>query len=123
MTIEGKIGSWDLVATGGYLWRDDELQQDYSDYSYFYDWLYGSGASMYDNSGALINPNQYVVATDKYRRWFGEARVSSPAENRWRVIAGLFAQRQSHGIEQNYIIDNLTDTAGDHSGTAKRGQQ
>ena len=109
LTIEGKIGSWDLVATGGYLWRDDELQQDYSDYSYFYDWLYGSGASMYDNSGALINPNQYVVATDKYRRWFGEARVSSPAENRWRVIAGLFAQRQSHGIEQNYIIDNLTD--------------
>jgi outer membrane receptor protein involved in Fe transport len=25
------------------------------------------------------------------------------------VIAGLFAQRQDHGIEQNYIIDNIID--------------
>lgn len=108
LTIEGQLGSWDLVATGGYLWRHDEVFQDYSDYSYFYDWLYGSGVYMYDDNGTLISPNQYVEGEDRYRRWFGEARVSSPAENRLRLIAGLFAQRQTHGIEQHYIIDNLT---------------
>ncbi len=109
LTIEGKLGNWDLVAAGGHLWRHDEVVQDYSDYAYFYDALYGYGAYWYDNSGTLVNPNQYIEGEDKYRRWFGEIRVSSPAENRLRVIAGLFAQRQSHLIEQNYIIDNLTD--------------
>src|SRR6478735_12755353 len=110
LTIEGKIGSWDLVGAGGYLWRDDEVVQDYSDYAYFYDALAGYGAYFYDNNGDLVSPNQYIQGADKYRRWFGELRVSSPAENRWRVIAGLFAQRQSHLIEQNYIIDNIADS-------------
>jgi outer membrane receptor protein involved in Fe transport len=109
LTIEGKIGNWDLVATGGHLWRHDEVAQDYSDYAYFYDALYGYGAYWYDNNGDLINPNQYIIGRDDYRRWFGEVRASSPAENRLRVIAGLFAQRQSHLIEQNYIIDGITD--------------
>jgi len=109
LTIEGRLGNWDLVATGGHLWRHDEVAQDYSDYAYFYDALYGYGAYFYDNSGTLISPNQYIQGQDDYRRWFGEVRVASPAENRVRVIAGLFAQRQSHLIEQNYIIDDLTD--------------
>jgi iron complex outermembrane recepter protein len=110
LTIEGKVGSWDLVAAGGYLWRDDEVVQDYSDYAYFYDALAGYGAYFYDNNDDLVSPNQYIQGADKYRRWFGELRVSSPAENRWRVIAGLFAQRQSHLIEQNYIIDDIADS-------------
>lgn len=109
LTIEGKLGSWDMVAAGGYLWREDEVFQDYSDYAYFYDALYGYGAYFYDNNYDLVSPNQYIEGADKYRRWFGELRVSSPAENRWRVIAGLFAQRQSHLIEQNYIIDDIID--------------
>jgi outer membrane receptor protein involved in Fe transport len=110
LTIEGKIGSWDLVGAGGYLWRDDEVVQDYSDYAYFYDALYGYGAYFYDNNGDFVSPNQYIQGEDHYKRWFGELRVSSPAENRWRVIAGLFAQRQQHGIEQNYIIDDIADS-------------
>jgi iron complex outermembrane receptor protein len=109
LTIEGKLGSWDMVAAGGYLWRDDEVISDYSDYAYFYDAIAGYGAYFYDNNYDLVSPNQYIQGADKYRRWFGELRVSSPAENRWRVIAGLFAQRQSHNIEQNYIIDDLID--------------
>src|SRR5688572_22627778 len=109
LTIEGKLGSWDLVAAGGHLWRDDEVVQDYSDYAYFYDALYGYGAYFYDNNYDLVSPNQYIQGADTYRRMFGEVRVSSPAEKRWRVIAGLFAQRQSHVIEQNYIIDDLID--------------
>ncbi len=110
LTIEGKIGSWDLVAAGGHLWRRDEIASDYSDYAYFYDALYGYGSYFYDNDGDLVNPNQYIEGGDRYKRWFGEVRVSSPAENRLRFIGGLFAQRQSHHIEQNYIIDNIADS-------------
>jgi outer membrane receptor protein involved in Fe transport len=109
LTIEGQLGNWDLVAAGGHLWREDEVVQDYSDYAYFYDALYGYGVYFTDNDGNMVSPNQYIQGGDRYRRWFGEVRVSSPAENRLRVIAGLFAQRQSHLIEQNYIIDDIAD--------------
>jgi outer membrane receptor protein involved in Fe transport len=36
-----------------------------------------------------------------------ELRIASPAENRFRVIAGLFYQRQANDILQNYHVDNL----------------
>ena len=109
LTIEGKIGSWDLVATGGHLRRKTTAESDYSDYAYFYDALYGYGAYFYDNNGALVNPNQYVQGTDRYRKSFGELRVSSPQDASLRFIGGVFAQRQSHNIEQDYIIDNIAD--------------
>ncbi|QYU67684.1 hypothetical protein J4558_22725 [Leptolyngbya sp. 15MV] len=109
LTIEGKIGNWDLVATGGHLRRKTTTESDYSDYSYFYDALFGYGAYFYDNNGDLINPHQYIQGIDTYRRSFGEVRVSSPQDAPLRFIGGVFAQRQSHLIEQNYIIDDLTD--------------
>ncbi|MXP15666.1 TonB-dependent receptor [Altererythrobacter confluentis] len=109
LTIEGQIGNWDLVATAGHLRRKAEVESDYSDYSYFYDALYGSGAYFYDNTNTLISPNQYIQGQDTYRRNFSEIRISSPQTNRLRMMAGLFAQRQSHIIEQNYIVDDLTD--------------
>ncbi len=43
MTIEGKIGNWDMTLTGGHLRRKTETQSDYSDYAYFYDALAGYG--------------------------------------------------------------------------------
>lgn len=109
LTIEGKIGSWDLVATGGHLRRKTTAESDYSDYAYFYDALAGYGAYFYDNAGNLVNPNQYVQGTDRYRKSFGELRISSPQDASLRFIGGVFAQRQSHNIEQNYIIDNIAD--------------
>lgn len=109
LTIEGRIGNWDLVATGGHLRRKTTTESDYSDYAYFYDALYGYGAYFYDNNDNLINPNQYIQGIDTYRRSFGEVRISSPQEAPLRFIGGVFAQRQSHLIEQNYIIDDLTD--------------
>jgi iron complex outermembrane recepter protein len=109
LTIEGKIGNWDLTVTGGHLRRKTEVESDYSDYAYFYDALAGYGAYFYDNAGNLVNPNQYIQGIDRYRKTFGELRIASPADAPLRFIGGLFAQRQSHNIEQNYIIDNIAD--------------
>ncbi|WP_323748318.1 TonB-dependent receptor [Novosphingobium clariflavum] len=109
LTIEGKIGNWDLTATGGILNRKDWTQSDYSDYSYFYDALFGSGAYLYDNAGDLVSPNQYIKGKDVYHRQFGEVRISSPQSNPLRFIGGVFYQRQQHHIEQNYIIDGIAD--------------
>ncbi|WP_427963670.1 TonB-dependent receptor [Altererythrobacter sp.] len=109
LTIEGKIGNWDLVATGGHLWRKDTVDADYSDYAYFYDALYGYGAYFYDNNYDLVSPNQYIQGGDKYRRAFGEVRISSPQDAPLRFIGGVFAQRQKHEITQNYIVDGIAD--------------
>lgn len=116
LTVEGKLGNWDLVATGGHLRRRDEVISDYSDYSYFYEALYfnpdtgsGFGDYFYDNNYDLVSPNQFIEGGDKYRRWFGELRVSSPQDQPVRVIAGLFGQRQWHQIEQNYIVEDIAD--------------
>jgi len=110
LTVEGKIGNWDVTATGGHLRRKTETQSDYSDYAYFYDALSGYGNYFYDNDGDLVNPNQYIQGTDRYKKSFGELRVASPADAPLRFIGGVFAQRQSHNIEQNYIIDDIADS-------------
>lgn len=110
LTIEGKIGSWDLTLTGGHLRRKTETESDYSDYAFFYDAISGYGSFFYDNNGTLVNPNQYIQGIDRYRKTFAEARIASPADARLRFIGGLFYQRQSHNIEQNYIIDNIADS-------------
>ena len=109
LTIEGKIGNWDMVATGGHLWRRDVTDLDYSDYAYFYDALYGYGVYFYDNNYDLVSPNQYIEGGDKYRRAFGEFRISSPQDAPIRFIGGVFAQRQRHEITQNYIVDDIAD--------------
>jgi len=40
LTVEGKLGNFDLIYSGGYLERDIDNTADYSDYSYFYDVAY-----------------------------------------------------------------------------------
>ncbi|MDZ3830624.1 MAG: TonB-dependent receptor [Sphingopyxis sp.] len=110
LTIEGKIGSWDLTVTGGHLRRKTKVESDYSDYAYFYDSLYGYAVYFYDNDGDQVNPNQYIQGIDRYKKSFFEARVASPADARIRFIGGVFWQRQAHNIEQHYIIDDIADS-------------
>lgn len=109
LTVEGKIGSFDLTYAGAYLQRRVDSWSDYSDYSYFYDALYGYGAYFVDNAGNPVNPNQYINGIDRYTKMSHELRIASPADKPLRLIAGLFYQRQTHGITQNYIIDGIAD--------------
>jgi iron complex outermembrane recepter protein len=110
LTVEGKIGDFELVYAGAYLDRNVHSRTDYSDYSYWYDVQAGYGAYIYDNNGDLINPSQYVVGKDGYTMWSNELRLSSPRDQRFRFVAGLFAQNSEHTIQQDYKINNLADT-------------
>lgn len=109
LTVEGKLGNWDLTLTGGHLRRKTETQSDYSDYSYFYDALAGYGAYWYDNLGNPVDPTQYIQGVDRYKKSFAEVRIASPTDAPLRFIGGLFWQQQNHNIEQNYIINNIAD--------------
>lgn len=107
LAVEGRLSNFDLLYSGSYLKRDVDVDQDYSDYSFWYDDCCGYGAYIYDDDGALIDPSQYIEGKDRYKRQTHELRLSSPSENRWRFVAGVFAQRQEHDIQQRYMTDNL----------------
>jgi len=107
LTVEGKVANLDLIYAGSYLKRDVDTESDYSDYSYWYDTLYGYGSYWYDDNGDLIDPSQYIQGKDRYNRYTHELRVTSDPSNRYRFVAGLFVQRQEHDIQQRYKIDGL----------------
>ena len=107
LTVQGKIGNFDVVYAASHLNRSDHYNQDYSDYSFWYDQCCGYGAYIHDNNGNLINPSQHIHAEDTYRKTSNELRVSSPRDRRFRFTVGAFGQAQSHDILQDYLIDGL----------------
>ncbi len=113
LTIEGKLGNWDVTYAGAYLDRKTLSSSDYSDYSEAYDSLYSSvgglaGYFYYQNSvGNTIDPRQKVIGTDHFKKLSQELRIASPSENPLRVVGGVFYQRQSNDIHQDYQVANL----------------
>jgi iron complex outermembrane recepter protein len=123
LTIEGKIGNWDLTYTGAYLKRSIDSMSDYTDYAEAYDQLYANytdpdtgqlvcsglaGCFYYnDNAGNLIPPIQGIKGTDRYKKLSQELRFGSPQGERFRVVGGLFYQRQEHNIRQDYYVTGL----------------
>jgi iron complex outermembrane receptor protein len=113
LTIEGKVGNWDLTYAGAYLDRKTNSSNDYIDYAEAYDALYASygglaGYFYYQNAaGATINPQQIVLGTDHFKKMSHELRVASPQDSSFRVTAGMFMQRQSNLIHQDYRVANL----------------
>ncbi|MCJ7451893.1 MAG: TonB-dependent receptor [Steroidobacteraceae bacterium] len=107
LTVEGKIGNWEMVYAGAYLDRNQHERNDYSDYAYWYDVCCGYGSSMVNDDGDLINPAQYIKGKDGFKMWSNELRFSSPRDNRLRFTGGLFAQSDEHRIEQRYMVDDL----------------
>jgi outer membrane receptor protein involved in Fe transport len=109
LTVQGKIGNFDVTYAYSHLARHDTVNTDYSDYSFWYDTLYGYGAYWYDNNYDIINPSQHIQGRDGYSKTSHELRFASPVENRIRFVGGLFWQTQTHDITQRYKIDNFAD--------------
>ena len=116
LTVQGKIGNFDVTYAGAYMDRTTYTLSDYADYADAYDVLYANYNPDYaglayfyyqDSAGNFINPQQYIIGTDHFKKMSQELRIASPQENRFRVIAGLFYQRQTNAIHQDYKIDNL----------------
>ena len=104
LTIEGKISNFDLVYAGGYFKRTSHTVSDYSDYSEFYDRVYGSGANWVGNSGLPIMPQEFVIGGGYFEKWSHELRISTPADEPVRATVGLFIERQLHDIWQDYTM-------------------
>jgi outer membrane receptor protein involved in Fe transport len=111
LTIQGKIGDFDVLYTTGYFDRSLQERSDYSDYTASYATEYGGAGftGLFTNSkGQFIDPTQVVVGRDHFTKQTQELRISSPSDERFRFVAGLFYERQVHKIEQQYQIAGLT---------------
>ncbi len=107
LTVQGKFASFDVVYAGSYLNRKDEVQSDYVDYSFYYDDCCGYGSYIFNDNGDYIDPTQYILGKDRYDKQSHELRISSTTDGRLQYVAGLFAQDQSHDIEQRYVINDI----------------
>ena len=108
LTIQGKISDWDVTYAGGYFERKVDNLSDYSYYSVAYD-TYGSYATYFPlANGKFIDPTENSILGDKYTKLTNELRVSSPSENRFRLTAGLFMQRQTDKIRADYEIQGIS---------------
>ncbi len=113
LTIEGKLGNWDLTYAGAYMDRKTNSSSDYTDYAEAYDSLYSSvgGIAGYfyftSAAGRQIDPRQRIIGSDHFRKLSQEFRIASPQDERFRVVSGLFYQRQSNDIHQDYQVTGL----------------
>jgi outer membrane receptor protein involved in Fe transport len=110
LTVQGRIGNFDVTYAYAHLDRDLDTESDYSDYAYWYDTLFGYGTYFYDDNGDLINPSQYIQASNGYKKQSHELRIASPSENRFRFVAGVFWQEQDNDIQERYRVDGLADS-------------
>jgi outer membrane receptor protein involved in Fe transport len=113
LTVQGKIHNFDVTYAGAYMDRPTYGLSDYADYADAYDRLYSSvgGLGYYfyytDAAGNQVNPQQYIIGTNHFKKLSQELRFASPADKPFRVIAGAFYQRQTNFIHQDYKVDNL----------------
>jgi iron complex outermembrane receptor protein len=107
LTVQGKISDLDLTYSGGYMDRRVREESDYTDYSFWYDTLYGYGAYWTNNAGKPVDPSQYIEAQDHFTKMSHELRLSSPADDRLRFVTGLFYELQTHYILQDYKINDI----------------
>ncbi|MDE2184800.1 MAG: TonB-dependent receptor [Alphaproteobacteria bacterium] len=105
LTIQGKIGDFDVTYSGGFMDRHQQSSADYTDYTYWYDTL--SGYYVTDNSGNPVDSSQYILGNDHFEKFSNELRIASPRQDRLRFVVGLFQERQTHDIVQDYKINAL----------------
>jgi outer membrane receptor protein involved in Fe transport len=104
LTVEGKIGNFDLVYAGAFMKRSTHSVADYSDYSEFYDRVYGSGYYWNGANGKPVMPQEIVVSKGYFQKWSNEVRLNTPQDLPVHGTVGLFAERQLHDIWEQYVM-------------------
>ena len=100
LTIQGKIGDFDLVSASGYFHRTFYNANDYTYYSVTYDKLVAAGfnADTYnhflDKNGNYINPTEQFYERSTERKWTQEVRLSTPKTWPLHMTVGGFFEYQ-----------------------------
>ena len=106
LTIQGKVGNFDLTYNGSYLKRSINNDQDYSYYTVYYD-----NVSYYtyfpDGNGGFLDPTQRYHNEQRMNKQSHEFRIASDDANPFYFTAGVFYQRQANSNLADYFIPGL----------------
>jgi outer membrane receptor protein involved in Fe transport len=95
LTVNGKVGMLDFVYAGGYLTRDSEVANDYTNYARG---LWGTYYQCTGFSGASVDkcytPSSVWLDTAENTNMSHEIRLSSPIDWRMRFVGGLFYEER-----------------------------
>jgi iron complex outermembrane receptor protein len=106
LTVQGKISNWDVTYSGSFFQRTVDNTQDYSYFTVAY-YTYTDYNLLHDAAGHDIDPTQTFHGNDHYKKMSHELRINSPADERFRLTAGLFMQRQTDDQIAEYIIPGV----------------
>jgi iron complex outermembrane receptor protein len=107
-TLEGRLEQLDIVYTGGYLDRDINSTIDYTGYtnggqfSAYYVCKYASAPEAQE----CLDPTKYYKEQTDTSRTTHELRFNTPADNTWRVTAGVFYDTQEVSSVGQFKIAN-----------------
>lgn len=109
LTINGKVGDFDLVSSTGYMHRHIKNSNDYTYYSVAYNKAaYASYQWFHDKSGNLLNPTQVYLGDNTYNKFTQEVRLSVPKSWPFSLTFGGFYQFQKKSINEQYAIPGLS---------------
>ncbi|MEO0997250.1 MAG: TonB-dependent receptor [Pseudomonadota bacterium] len=94
-TLSGRLGRLEAIYTGGFLDRDVEAAVDYTFYTN--GGLFAAYYVCYPGNGTYdqcFDPAKFYQESTENKRFTHEFRVATPADERWRVTAGLFYDDQ-----------------------------
>jgi len=106
LTIQGKVGNWDVIYAGGYMNRHIANQADYSYYTVAYDKMPGY-TKFADGKGGYLDPTYLYSGSDYITKQTHELRLSSPVDRPLRLLTGLFLQRQTDHAIAHFAINGL----------------
>jgi outer membrane receptor protein involved in Fe transport len=80
LTINGKLGKYDITYAGGYFNRKINSLEDYTDYTVAYLQYYGASYDYWIDSGGnfLPHPQQEIIGRDRFEKGSNELRIASP---------------------------------------------
>tara|TARA_R110001583_G_scaffold27381_6_gene97966 strand:+ start:6153 stop:8837 length:2685 start_codon:yes stop_codon:yes gene_type:complete len=118
-TLTGRLEQLDIVYTGGYLDRDINSTIDYTGYTNggsFSAYYVCNYSGLAPDAQECLDPTKFYKEETSTSRMTHEFRVSTAAENRWRVTAGVFYDAQELStvglfkIANTEKFPNLEDT-------------
>ncbi|KUR79821.1 TonB-dependent receptor [Novosphingobium sp. FSW06-99] len=121
LTINGKVGDFDLVSSTGYMHRRIKNSNDYTYYSVAYNKpQYAQYQWFHDKNGNTLNPTQVYLGNNTYNKFTQEVRLSVPKSWPFSLTVGGFYQFQKKNINEQYAIPGLS-SAVDAYGTSAGG--
>ncbi len=122
-TLNGRLGMLDTVYTGSYLNRQVDQKVDYTGYNNsgafieYYTCSYTNDtAVLYDLSTEFttdvrqcLDPTKGVDIDQRHNRHTHEIRISTPAENRWRLVGGFFYDDVTIETQDDFLYQATPD--------------